>query len=297
MNLSSADERLARDAPAWRDVNAAEAHVRTVVIGSGTSFYWGMRLLPAARRKAMYAIYAFCREVDDVADGDAPVEAKLDALAGWRREVDALFIGRPSRPTTLALTGPIARFDLPAGEFHAMIDGMEMDAAGMMRAPPISDLVHYCRCVAGAVGLLSIRVFGAHGEDARRGALALGEALQLTNILRDLAEDASRGRLYLPRELLARHGICGADPTRALRDPGLPEVCEALAASANTRFAEAERHFGYGERRALRPALVMMHVYRRTLDRLSARGWRRLEDPVRLARPERLWLALRYGLL
>jgi presqualene diphosphate synthase len=297
MNLSSADERLAGDAPAWRDVSAAEAHVRTVVIGSGTSFYWGMRLLPAAKRKAMYAIYAFCREVDDVADGDGPLEAKLDALAGWRREVDALFIGRPSRPTTLALTGPIARFDLPAGEFHAMIDGMEMDAAGMMRAPPISDLVHYCRCVAGAVGLLSIRVFGAHGEDARRGALALGEALQLTNILRDLAEDASRGRLYLPRELLARHGICGTDPTRALRDPALPEVCEALAARASTRFAEAERHFGHAERRALRPALVMMHVYRRTLDRLSARGWRRLEDPVRLARPERLWLALRYGLL
>jgi presqualene diphosphate synthase len=167
----------------------------------------------------------------------------------------------------------------------------------MMRAPPISDLVHYCRCVAGAVGLLSIRVFGAHGEDARRGALALGEALQLTNILRDLAEDAKRGRLYLPRELLDQQRISGSDPTRALRDPGFPEVCEALAARARRCFANADRHFTRGERRALRPALVMMHVYRRTLDRLSARGWRQLEVPVRLARPERLWLALRYGLL
>jgi phytoene synthase len=256
-----------------------------------------MRLLPAAKRKAMYAIYAFCREVDDVADGDAPLEAKLDQLAGWRREVDALFMGRPSRPTTLALVDAIARFDLPAGEFHAMIDGMEMDASGIMRAPPMSDLLRYCRCVAGAVGLLSIRVFGAQGAAARRGALALGEALQLTNILRDLSEDAARGRLYLPRELLERHRISGLDPTRALRDPGLPKVCEALAAHARTRFADAERHFGRGERRALRPALVMMHVYRRTLDRLIARGWRQLDDPVRLARPERLWLALRYGLL
>lgn len=294
---SSADGGMARAAAAWREVSAAEAHVRDVVEESGTSFYWGMRLLGAAKRKAMYAIYAFCREVDDVADSDAPVAAKLDQLAGWRREVDALFAGRPSRPTTLALTGPVARFDLPAAEFHAMIDGMEMDAAGRMRAPPMDELIRYCRCVAGAVGLLSIRVFGAEGEEVRRGALALGEALQLTNILRDLSEDAMRGRLYLPRELLEQHQISRTDPTRALRDPDLPKVCEALAARARTRFADAERHFRCGDRRSLRPALVMMHVYRRTLDLLIARGWRQLDDPVRLAKPERLWLALRYGLL
>jgi phytoene synthase len=208
-----------------------------------------------------------------------------------------LFAGRPSRPTTLALVDPILRFSLPAAEFHAMIDGMEMDAAGRMHAPPLQDLVRYCRCVAGAVGLLSLRVFGAEGEDARRGALALGEALQLTNILRDLSEDAARGRLYLPRELLEQHRMLATSPAQALHDPGLPRVCEALAARASTRFADAERYFGRGDRRALRPALVMMHVYRRTLDRLSARGWRQLEEPVRLARPERLWLALRYGLL
>jgi squalene synthase HpnD len=297
MILSSGDQRMARAALPWRGVSAAEAHVRDVVMDSGTSFYWGMRLLPAVKRKAMYAIYAFCREVDDVADGDAPVAAKLDELAGWRREVDALFKGRPSRPTTFALTGPVARFDLPAAEFHAMIDGMEMDAGDRMRAPRMDELIRYCRCVAGAVGLLSIRVFGAEGEDVRRGALALGEALQLTNILRDLSEDATRGRLYLPCELLEQHRISVTDPTRALRDPGLPNVCEALAARAMTRFADAERHFGRGDRRALRPALVMMHLYRRTLDLLIARGWRQLEDPVRLARPERLWLALRYGLL
>jgi phytoene synthase len=271
--------------------------VRAVVIASGTSFYWGMRLLPAAKRKAMYAIYAFCREVDDIADGDAPVLAKLEQLVSWRREIDALFTGRPSRPTTLALLDPIWRFALPAGEFHAMIDGMEMDAAGRMLAPPLQDLVRYCRCVAGAVGLLSIRVFGVDGEDARRGALALGEALQLTNILRDLSEDAARGRLYLPRELLREHRIAHADPASALRDPALPEVCDALAGRAKARFVDAEREFARADRRTLRPALIMMHVYRRTLDRLVARGWRLLEEPVHLARPERLWLALRHGLL
>jgi phytoene synthase len=178
-----------------------------------------------------------------------------------------------------------------------MIDGMEMDAGGTMHAPPMAELVRYCRRVAGAVGLLSIRVFGGDNEEVRRGALALGEALQLTNILRDLSEDAARGRLYLPRELLERHRVVATDPLRALRDPSLPDVCDALAARAGERFAAAERHFAHGDRRTLRPALVMMHVYRRTLDRLIARGWRQLEQPVRLATPERLWLALRYGLL
>jgi phytoene synthase len=283
--------------PARPEVGPAEVHVRDVVLGSGTSFYWGMRLLPETKRKAMYAVYAFCREVDDVADGNAPVTAKLEALAGWRREVDALLAGTPSRPTALALLDPIARFDLPAAEFHAIIDGMEMDAAGTMRAPPLRDLMRYCRCVAGAVGLLSIRVFGADGEYARRGALALGEALQLTNILRDLSEDAARGRLYLPRELLQQHRVAHADLASALHDPNFGNVCNALALQVRARFADAERHFKRGDRRQLRPALIMMHVYRRTLDRLMARGWRRLDDPVRLAKPERLWLAVRYGLL
>jgi phytoene synthase len=144
---------------------------------------------------------------------------------------------------------------------------------------------------------LSVRVFGARGPRIERGALALGEALQLTNILRDLTEDARRGRLYLPRELLRGHGIDGSDPGPVLAHPALPEVCAALAERTRQRFADAERLLATGDRRQLRPALVMMQVYRRTLERLIARGWQRLDQPVRLARPERLWLALRYGLL
>jgi phytoene/squalene synthetase len=174
---------------------------------------------------------------------------------------------------------------------------MEMDAGERMRAPPLADLERYCRCVAGAVGLLSVRVFGAFGPEPDRGALALGEALQLTNILRDLVEDAARGRLYLPRELLDRQGIAGRDPGRVLDHPALPAVCARLAERARARFEEADRRFAGSDRRRMRPALVMMQVYRRTLERLVARGWQRLDQPVRLAKPERLWLALRYGLI
>jgi presqualene diphosphate synthase len=285
------------DAPAVFDAATGRAHAEAVVAASGTSFYWGMRLLPRAKRDAMYAIYAFCREVDDVADGVLPASVKLAQLAAWRAEVEALFAGGASWPTTLALVEPVGRFDLPKAEFDAMIDGMEMDAGERMRAPRLAELERYCRCVAGAVGLLSVRVFGALGSDPERGALALGEALQLTNILRDLAEDGARGRLYLPRELLGQHGIAERDPERVLDHPALPAVCAALAERARQRFEEADRRFADSARRQMRPALVMMQVYRRTLERLIARGWQRLDQPVRLAKPERLWLALRYGLL
>ncbi len=275
---------------------ASQAHVRTIVADSGTSFYWGMRLLPAAKREAMFAIYAFCREVDDIADSDAPTAGKQVALAGWRAEIEALYAGRPGRPTSLALAAPVERFALPRAEFDAMIDGMEMDAAAM-RAPPMAMLERYCRCVAGAVGVLSVRVFGAQAPDRDAGAVALGDALQLTNILRDLAEDASLGRLYLPRELLDRHGIASADPARVLRDPALPAVCRELAAHAAERFAAADRWLGREDRRLVRPALIMRGVYRRTLERLIAHDWQQLDPPIRLGKAERLWLAIRHGLL
>ncbi|MGH6945594.1 MAG: presqualene diphosphate synthase HpnD, partial [Geminicoccaceae bacterium] len=259
--------------------------------------YWGMRFLPREKRLAMYAIYAFCREVDDVADGTAPAAEKLAELAAWRAEIEALFAGRPSRLTTIALAEPVARFALPRAELDAMIDGMEMDAAGRMRAPSSAVLERYCRCVAGAVGMLSLRVFGAQGAEVERGAVALGEALQLTNILRDLLDDARLERLYLPRELLDRHGIAGDDPAAVLAHPCLAPVCDEVAARAVGRFREAKLRFAEGDRARLRPALIMMQIYWRTLERLLARGWQQLDEPVRLSKPERLWLAVRYGLL
>ena len=275
---------------------SSQEHVRAVVADSGTSFYWGMRLLPAAKREAMFAIYAFCREVDDIADSEASPASKRADLALWRAEVEALYAGRPSRPTSLALAAPIERFELPRAEFDAMIDGMEMDATAM-RAPPMAMLERYCRCVAGAVGMLSVRVFGARAPDRDAGAVALGDALQLTNILRDLAEDASFGRLYLPRELLDRHGITSDDPAHVLRDPALPAVCRELAGRAAARFDAADRWLAREDRRKVRPALIMRGVYRRTLERLIAKDWQQLDPPVRLGKAERLWIAIRHGLL
>jgi phytoene synthase len=277
---------------------AAQAHVLDVVKRSGSSFSLGMRILPAPRRQAMYAIYAFCREVDDVADDGGPTEVRLAELERWRAEIGHLYDGRPTRPTTLALLEPVRRFGLPREEFLALIDGMEMDARETMRAPAMTTLLLYCRRVAGTVGLLSLPVFGATEAEARTFALTLGDALQLTNILRDLSEDAGRNRLYLPREVLERHGV---DPTQApavvLRHPGLPAVFRELTAQARGRYAEARAALGCCDHRRLRPALLMMAIYEAVLDRLEHHGWDPDRPPPPLSKGAKLWAALTRGLL
>lgn len=283
--------------PAASDGADPKRHVQDIVRRSGTSFFWGMRLLPKPKREAMFAIYAFCREVDDVADGDLPAARKGDELDRWRSEIDALYAGRPTRPTTRALLEPVARFALPEAEFRAMIDGMAMDAGASLAAPDMATLERYCRCVAGAVGLLSVRVFGARSPRAAGGAVALGEALQLTNIVRDVAEDAALGRLYLPQELLDRHGVATRDPAAVVADRALPAVAGDLAARAEQRFAEAKGWLDEEDRRDLRPALIMMHVYRAQLAAVRAAGWRDPHRPVRLGKLRRLGIALRHGYL
>jgi len=272
---------------------AAEAHVRDVATRSGSSFLWGMRLLPRARRDAMYAIYAFCREVDDIADEGGTPEQKQRELAAWREEVERLYAGRPSRPTTQALLRPVSDYHLPKEEFLAVIDGMDMDAREDIRAPSLEDFRLYCRRVAGAVGVLSVHAFGAGEPEARALALAEGDALQFTNILRDVAEDAERGRLYLPRELLHRHGIASDDPMTVLHDPRLPAVCRELAALAEERFAEAERLMARCARGPMRPARIMLAVYRRLLHRLRQDDWQDMNARVSLPKAEKLWIALR----
>lgn len=276
------------------DLDARE-HVHEVVKASGTSFYLGMRILPPNRRNGMFAIYAFCREVDDIADSSEPEAEKLAQLAQWRDEIDRLFAGQPNYPTARALLGPVQEFDLGKQDFLAIIDGMEMDAREQMRGPDMKNFELYCTCVAGAVGLLSTRVFGDSSPRAKDHALALGHALQTTNILRDLHEDAARGRLYLPKEMLLAHGITDADPRMVLRHPAIRDVCADLAQLAQHHFDEAATAMKDCDGDALRPARIMGAIYRGILARLIKRGWERLDEPVRVPKPEKLWIALRYG--
>ena len=273
----------------------AKAHVRAVTVASGTSFYWAMRFLPRARREAMFAIYAFCREVDDIADDEGTPDDKWRRLDIWRDEIDSLFSGTPERLTARALVGPVRRFGMRREDFLAVIDGMKMDLDERLKAPGFEELELYCHRVAGAVGLLSIRAFGADGPRAEAFALSLGTALQLTNILRDLVEDAERDRLYLPRELLDEAGIEAASPRDIIRHAAIPKVCDALARIAKERFAGARAALKECDRRALRPAVVMMMHYRRLLEALERRGWTSLDVPVRISKPEKILIAFRYG--
>jgi presqualene diphosphate synthase len=276
---------------------SAERAIAERVERAGTSFYWAMRLLPPPRRSAMFAVYAFCREVDDIADEPAAPEEKRRRLDAWRAEVAAVYRGEPSHLVAQALVRPVRDYALREAEFQAVIDGMAMDAERDIRAPSLADLDLYCDRVASAVGRLSTRIFGLDDEPGLALAHHLGRALQLTNILRDLDEDAALGRLYLPREALLAAGIDEARPEATLRHPRLGLACAEVAARAERHFAEADRIMATCPRAAVRAPRLMAAAYGTILRDLQARGW---SPPRRRVSTNRLRLAgavLRYGLV
>ena len=274
---------------------AALAYVESVVKRSGSSFSSAMRRLPTDKRNAMFAVYAFCRQIDDIADDPGEESDKLAQLEQWRIEIEGLYAGRPEHFIGLALAVPIARFGLNKQDFLAVVDGMEMDAGRSLRITDRDHLGLYCDRVACAVGRLSNRIFGIDDETGARVARALGEALQLTNILRDIGEDALRDRLYLPQDLLRAHGITEPDIGAVLAHPNLPGVCVEMVGIAQIRFDEATALLAKCDQRRMRPAIMMMEVYRRIFVGLSRRGWRDLDRPVSLSWAEKLWVLLRYG--
>ena len=275
----------------------ATQQIAAQVKASGTSFYAAMRLLPPARRDAMFAIYAFCREVDDIADEEAPQAEKQQRLAEWRAEIDRLYAGNPTGTISQALLAPMRDFHLRREDFLAVIDGMEMDATDTIQAPDMATLDLYCDRVASAVGRLSVRAFGATEAVADEVAYHLGRALQLTNILRDVEEDAGRGRLYLPRDLLAKHGIESADLAVIRRHPNLPRVCRDLAARAKDHFAKADAAMRQCAKEPMRPARIMGAVYGALLEKLIAWDWRDLTTEIKVPKWRKIWLAVRYGFL
>ncbi len=279
----------------------ADRAIRTLVDGSGTSFFWAMRLLEAPRRRAMFAVYAFCRVVDDIADEGGTAEEKQAGLAEWRGEIERIFQGRPEHPVGIALSEAVSRFGLRKEDMHAVVDGMNMDAvmdaSDAVRAPSMADLDLYCDRVASAVGRLSCRVFGLPEAEGDRLAHSLGRALQLTNILRDLAEDAERGRLYLPRELLEAHGMTDLSPSAVLAHPMLPAVCAELGGIAERHYADARAILDVCDKHKRRPAAIMMAVYHRLHERMTEAGWRTPATPPRLSKAEKIAAVLRALLL
>ena len=263
---------------------------------SGSSFYAAMRILPREQRETMFQIYSFCRQVDDIADSDGPRPERLAALQKWRDDIDALYQGRP--PERLReYVASIKKFDLQREDFLAIVDGMEMDVPQDIRAPDLATLDLYCDRVASAVGRLSVRVFGLPQEDGILLAHHLGRALQLTNILRDIDEDAGLGRLYLPRESLADAGITETDPVKVANHPALPKVCAPLVARATEHFKKSDEIMARHPRHMVRAPRIMSKYYGAILRLLIARGFLAPRAPVRVTKVTRLGIVLRYALI
>jgi phytoene synthase len=251
-----------------------------------------MRILPPAQREAMFEIYSFCRAVDDIADDPGPREPRRGQLDRWRADIDAVYAGAPP-PALEGLARAVRTFDLQRDDLIAIIDGMEMDVVADIRAPDRLTLDLYCDRVACAVGRLSVRIFGLERDAGLALAHHLGRALQLTNILRDLDEDASMGRLYLPQDALRAAGIEGTDPAVVIASPAVTRACAPIVAMAQSEFEAADAIMKKCPRRIVRAPRIMSQAYHLILDGLIARGFAAPRVKVRLPRAKLLFIVLR----
>jgi phytoene synthase len=264
---------------------------------TGSSFYAAMRLLPPAERSAMFAIYGFCRVVDDIADEPGPSdEQRRKELGEWRDDLAALYAGSPP-PRAVYLSEPVRRFGLKQEDFLAIVDGMEMDVGEPIRGPEYQKLDLYCDRVASAVGRLSVRIFGMDDASGAQLAHHLGRALQLTNILRDLDEDADMGRLYLPAEALDAAGIDTREPHEVVADPRLDVACRWVATKAHEHYAEADKVLKARPAGRIRSPRLMREVYSAILSAMEKAGWSAPRHRISLPKPQLLWIVLRHGLV
>jgi phytoene synthase len=274
-----------------------QSGIHGAAVASGSSFYVAMRILPAAQREAIFAVYAFCRAVDDIADDGGPEQERLAQLDRWRGDIKRLYDGGGETALTEGLRSLIEAFGLQRADFLAVIDGMEMDVRREMRAPDWHTLDLYCDRVASAVGRLCVRIYGLHIAKGLLLSNHLGRALQMTNILRDLDEDAAMGRLYLSSEALAEAGIATRNAFEVLSHPGLDRACGILAGRARRHFDAAEAVMARCERGSVRSPRLMATVYRAMLDKLVSRGWRPPRHKLRHSMPLIIWAVFRHGLL
>ena len=263
---------------------------------SNSSFYSAMRLMPKAEREAMFAIYGFCRIVDDIADDGIGTRAERAVeLTKWRVELDALYEGHPAERIQF-LVEPVKRYGLRKADFLTVIDGMDMDVIEDIVAPDGKTLDLYCERVASAVGRLSIKVFGMEEGPGFELAHHLGRALQLTNILRDIDEDAGIGRLYLPREYLTETGITSLDPKTIVADPRIDLVCKHVARDAHKFYDGAAAVLAKRPKGRIATPRLMGAVYSEILRQTEAVGWAPPRTRVSLSKPKLLGIVLRHGL-
>jgi phytoene synthase len=257
---------------------------------SGSSFYYSFLFLPEERRRAITALYAFCREVDDVVDDCSDLATARATLAWWRQELAAAFHGTPQHPVARALADVAPRFTLAEARVAEIIDGMEMDLEHD-RYPSFEALRQYCHRVAGVVGLLSAEIFGYQDSRTLEYAADLGLAFQLTNIIRDVGEDARRGRVYLPLDEIERFGVSVADIAGSRETDNFRRLIEFQIERARKYYGEAFRKLPAVDRRAQRAGIVMAGIYQALLDEIQRDGCRVLTRRTSLTPIRKLWIA------
>ncbi len=257
---------------------------------SGSSFYYSFLFLPAERRRAITALYAFCREVDDTVDDISDSSLARTKLSWWRKEVTAMIEGTPSHPVTRALQPHLQTYQLDGAHLHAIIDGMEMDL-DQTRYLDFQGLQRYCWHVAGVVGILSARIFGAVSPATLQYAENLGLAFQLTNIIRDVGEDGRKGRIYLPVNELQQFQVTAADILNARHSDNFDRLMRFQVARAQQQYDTALALLPKEERRAQRPGLMMASIYRTLLDEIERDGFHVLNQRISLTPIRKLWLA------
>jgi phytoene synthase len=257
---------------------------------SGSSFYYSFLFLPAERRRAITALYAFCREVDDAVDEPTDPSVARARLAWWRGEVAQLYAGAPQHPVTRALVPAIGPFDIRQADLCEIMDGMEMDLTHS-RYSDFAGLRLYCHRVAGVVGVLAARIFGYRNAQTLQYAEKLGLAFQLTNIVRDVGEDARKNRIYLPMEDLQRFGVPAADILNRRQSEKFLRLMEFQAERVEQCYAAAYAALPTEDRKAQRPGLVMAAIYRTLLDEIRRDGFRVLESRTALTPVRKLWIA------
>jgi len=282
------DEIIGRPAADAAALARDYARCAEVTRRSSSNFYYAFMLLPVARRRALNAVYAFCRFVDDIADGESIGEPAV-LLTRWREELRNVFAGAPTRPVSRALADNVARFNLSRRPFEEVIDGVEMDLT-RRRYETFDELVLYCRRVASAVGLICIEIFGYTNPSARTYAEQLGLAFQMTNILRDVREDAARGRIYLPLEDLRRFAVGEDEILRGEYSSRFHGLMEFEADRAREFYRAAARALAPEDRASMIAAEGMRLIYSALLDQIARADYRVLERRLSLSAPRKLYL-------
>jgi phytoene synthase len=259
---------------------------------SGSSFTSSFRFLTQDRRQAMTVLYAFCREVDDVVDECSDADVARTTLNWWRNEVAAVFGGHPTHPVCKALIPVVARFNLPQEHLLEIIDGMEMDL-DQPRYADFKSLQLYCYRVASVVGLLSAEIFGYTDRETLKYAHDLGIAFQLTNIIRDVGEDARRNRIYLPMDEMQQFGVTAADILNSRETPNFQKLMAFQIERAQRFYQQALDHLPAADRKAQRVGLIMATIYRAVLDEVVSSGCHVLKERVSLTSRYKLWLAFK----